>query len=128
MLNKKLPHIPNTNIKKSQKLIPTLFLPLISEELEMINLNSVPSRSASVVTRKTGNEYVLVPVTDNIADMDSVYTLNETGAWIWEQIDGKRTISEIIILLTDEFDIDNDSATADVLDFLTKMNDYLIIK
>jgi hypothetical protein len=60
--------------------------------------------------------------------MDSVYTLNETGAWIWEQIDGKRTISEIIILLTDEFDIDNDSATADVLDFLTKMNDYLIIK
>ena len=94
----------------------------------MINLNSVPSRSASVVTRKTGNEYVLVPVTDNIADMDSVYTLNETGAWIWEQIDGKRTISEIIILLTDEFDIDNDSATADVLDFLTKMNDYLIIK
>ena len=128
MLNKKLPHIPNTNIKKSQKLIPTLFLPLISEELEMINLNSVPSRSASVVTRKTGNEYVLVPVTDNIADMDSVYTLNETGAWIWEQIDGKRTISEIIILVTDEFDIDNDSATADVLDFLTKMNDYLIIK
>jgi len=128
MLNKKLPHIPDTNIKKSQKLIPTLFLPLISEELEMINLNSVPSRSASVVTRKTGNEYVLVPVTDNIADMDSVYTLNETGAWIWEQIDGKRTISEIIILLTDEFDIDNDSATADVLDFLTKMNDYLIIK
>jgi len=94
----------------------------------MINLNSVPSRSASVVTRKTGNEYVLVPVTDNIADMDSVYTLNETGAWIWEQIDGKRTISEIIILVTDEFDIDNDSATADVLDFLTKMNDYLIIK
>ena len=128
MLNKKLPHIPDTNIKKSQKLIPTLFLPLISEELEMINLNSVPSRSASVVTRKTGNEYVLVPVTDNIADMDSVYTLNETGAWIWEQIDGKRTISEIIILVTDEFDIDNDSATADVLDFLTKMNDYLIIK
>jgi hypothetical protein len=94
----------------------------------MINLNSVPSRSASVVTRKTGNEYVLVPVTDNIADMDSVYTLNETGAWIWEQIDGTRTISDIIILLTDEFDIGQDSATADVLDFLTKMNDYLIIK
>ncbi len=94
----------------------------------MINLYSVPSRSASVVTRKTGNEYVLVPVTDNIADMDSVYTLNETGAWIWEQIDGKRTVSEIITLLTDEFEIGNDTATADVLDFLTKMNDYLIIK
>jgi hypothetical protein len=94
----------------------------------MIDLNSVPTRSASVVTRKTGNEYVLVPVTDNIADMDSVYTLNETGAFIWEQIDGSRTIAGLITLLTGEFDIDNGSATADVLDFLTKMNEYLIIK
>ena len=92
-----------------------------------MDLNSIPSRSASVVTRKTGNEYVLVPVTDNIADMDSVFTLNETGAFIWEQIDGIRTIAEIIVLLTAEFDIDNTSATNDVLDFLTKMKDYLII-
>jgi hypothetical protein len=93
-----------------------------------MNPDSVLSHSPSVVTRKTGNEYVLVPVTDNIADMDSVYTLNETGAFIWEQIDGSRTIAGIITLLTDEFDIDNDSATTDVLDFLSKMNDYLIIK
>jgi hypothetical protein len=93
-----------------------------------MDLHSVPSRSSSVVTRKTGNEYVLVPVTDNIADMDSVYTLNETGAFIWEQIDGNRTISGIITLLTGEFDIDNDTATADVVDFLNKMSNYLIIK
>jgi hypothetical protein len=94
----------------------------------MMDLHSVPSRSSSVVTRKTGNEYVLVPVTDNIADMDSVYTLNETGAFIWEQIDGSRTIAEIIALLTVEFDIDDDSAKEDVIDFLTKMDDYLIIR
>jgi len=93
-----------------------------------MDLHSVPSRSSSVVTRKTGNEYVLVPVTDNIADMDSVYTLNETGAFIWEQIDGSRTIAEIIALLTVEFDIDDDSAKEDIIDFLTKMNDYLIIR
>ena len=58
----------------------------------MLNLKSVISQSASIVTRKTGNEYVLVPITNNIADMNSVYTLNETGAFIWEQIDGKRTV------------------------------------
>ncbi|MGD0583742.1 MAG: PqqD family protein [Bacteroidales bacterium] len=93
-----------------------------------MDLRSVPSRSPSVVTRKTGNEYVLVPVTDNIADMDSVYTLNETGAYIWEQIDGNRTISDIIALLTGEFDIDKKTASADLLDFLSKMSAYLIIK
>ena len=45
----------------------------------MTGLKSILSHSPSVVTRKTGNEYVLVPVSNNIADMNSVYTLNETG-------------------------------------------------
>ena len=92
-----------------------------------MNLNSVPSHSPTVVTRKTGNEYVLVPVTGNIADMDSVYTLNETGAFIWELIDSKRDLTAIIESLTEEYDIGKDAATADVLDFVNKMNKYLII-
>ena len=62
----------------------------------MTGLKSVLSHSPSVVTRKTGNEYVLVPIANNIADMNSVYTLNETGAFIWEHINGKRSVEEII--------------------------------
>ena len=93
----------------------------------MVDLKSVPSHSPSIVTRKTGNEYVLVPVTDNIADMNSVYTLNETGAFIWEQIDGKNNINNIIEKLTAEFDIASDTARSDVLAFLNEMNKYLII-
>lgn len=94
----------------------------------MTSLKAIPSHSSSVVTRKTGNEYVLVPITNNIADMDSVYTLNETGAFIWEQIDGKKSVHEIINELTNEFEIDDDTATEDVLLFLDDMNKYLIIK
>ncbi len=94
----------------------------------MADLKSVPSHSPSVVTRKTGTEYVLVPVADNIADMDSVYTLNETGAFVWEQIDGKRTIEEIISALTGEYEIDRATATSDVLSLIDEMSKYLIIK
>ena len=94
----------------------------------MTALNSVLSHSPSVVTRKTGNEYVLVPISNNIADMNSVYTLNETGAFIWELIDGKREVEEIISELTKEYDIDALTARADVMDFVEKMNKYLIIK
>lgn len=91
-------------------------------------LNQIPSRSPSVVTRKTGNEYIIVPVTDNIADMDSIFTLNETGAFIWEQIDGEKSVEEIIRLVVDEFEIDRDTATKDVLGFLGTMKEYMIIK
>ena len=93
----------------------------------MAGLKSILSQSATIVTRKTGNEYVLVPITNNIADMNSVYTLNETGAFIWEQIDGKRNVEEIISALITEYDIDKQNAESDVFSFIENMNKYLII-
>lgn len=93
----------------------------------MANLKSVPVRSDSIVTRKTGDEYVLVPLANNIADMDSVYTLNETGAFIWELIDGKRRVEDLIEAVIEEYDTDKETATSDVLSFIDTMSKYLIV-
>ncbi len=94
----------------------------------MIDLNSQVSRTPSVVTRKTGNEYVLVPVANNIADMNSVYTLNETGAFLWELIDGKKSVKDLIDAMVLEYDVNEETATEDVLSFIEAMSKYLIIK
>lgn len=94
----------------------------------MTNIDSIPSHSPSVVSRRTGNEYVLVPVTANIADMDSVYTLNETGAFIWDQIDGQKSLREISEALKTEFDVEEDKALGDVLEFAEALQKFLIIK
>ena len=93
----------------------------------MIALDSVYSRSPKIVARKTGDEYILVPVSDNIADMKSVYTMNSTGAFIWEKLDGQIAVNEIIMLVQNEFEIDSQSASDDVLAFLGELNDFLII-
>ncbi len=93
----------------------------------MTGLKSILSHSPSIVTRKTGNEYVLVPIANNIADMHSVFTLNETGAFIWEQINGVRSVEEIIDLLTAVYNIDNEKASSDVFAFIDDMYKYLII-
>jgi hypothetical protein len=93
----------------------------------MTGLKSIFSHSPSIVTRKTGNEYVLVPVTNNIADMKYVYTLNETGAFIWEHINGNSSVEDIINALTVEYDIDKKKAESDVFSFVENMSKYLII-
>lgn len=93
----------------------------------MADLKSVLSHSPSIVTRKTGNEYVLVPVSNNIADMNSIYTLNETGAFIWELIDGKKCVGDLIDALTDEYEIDRETATSDIFSLIENMSKYLII-
>jgi hypothetical protein len=93
----------------------------------MTGLKSILSHSPSIVTRKTGNEYVLVPVTNNIADMHSVYTLNETGAFIWDHIDGIRSVEDIIASVTEEYEIDYENASEDVFSFIDDMSKYIII-
>ena len=100
---------------------------MIDKRISMTGLKSILSHSKSIVTRKTGNEYILVPITDNIADMNCVYTLNETGAYIWDKIDGKRNVEEIIAALTDEYDIDTQNAEKDVYSLIENMSKYLII-
>jgi hypothetical protein len=91
----------------------------------MISLSSIPSHSPDVVFRRINDEFLLIPLTDNIADMDSLYRLTETGAFIWELIDGERAISDITSKVTEEFDVGLDVAEKDTLGFFGEVQEFL---
>jgi len=94
----------------------------------MITISSIPSHSPSVVSKRIKGEYLLIPLTKNIADMDSLYKLNETGAFIWDAIDGDRTISDITLMVTEEFETEWIKAEQDTLDFITEIQNFLQIR
>jgi hypothetical protein len=94
----------------------------------MITISSIPSHSPSVVSKKIKGEYLLIPLTKNIADMDSLYRLNETGAFIWDAIDGNRTISDITLMVTEEFETERYKAEEDTLEFITAIQKFLQIR
>jgi len=91
----------------------------------MISPVSIPLHSERVVGRKINNEFLLVPLTSDIADMDSLYRLNETGAFIWEAINGKNCIRDITLMMTQEFKVSSDEAEKDLLFFLTEVQDFI---
>lgn len=93
----------------------------------MAGLKTIFSHSKSIVTTRTGNEYVLVPIANNIADMNSMYTLNESGAFIWEHINGENSVEDIINEMMKEYEVDNETASNDVFSFIGDMRSYLII-
>ncbi len=74
-------------------------------------------RSPSVVARNIAGECVLVPIRDNARDLDTIYTLNEVGREIWEMMDGKHTLEEILGELRDRFDAPEDELRRDLLGF-----------
>jgi hypothetical protein len=91
----------------------------------MISVSSIPSHSPRVVFRRINDECLLIPLTDNIADMDSLYRLNETGVFIWEMIDGKRDIRDITARMAEEFDVDPDEAEKDIMQFFEQVQGFL---
>ena len=57
--------------------------------------NSTLTRNENFVFRHIVEEMVLVPIRQNVAELDSIYTLNELGAFIWEHLDSPRSHTEL---------------------------------
>jgi len=91
----------------------------------MISLSSIPSHSSSVVYRRINDEFLLIPLTADIADMDSLYRLTETGAFIWELIDGELAISDITSKVAEVFDVEREVAEKDILAFFEEVQEFL---
>jgi uncharacterized protein YoxC len=67
----------------------------------MIDLDSIPRRSPTVVSRLLDDEAVLVhPV------QGKVRVLNPVGARVWELADGQRTLGAISRVIASEFAAD----------------------
>lgn len=71
-------------------------------------------QSEHVVSRKIGEETILVPVNRAVGDLDNVYALNETAAYIWEHIDGDKDLEAIKACLVEEFAVDEQKAEQDL--------------
>ena len=79
-----------------------------------IDGRSVLKRSADVVCRQVGHESILVPIRHNVGNLDYVYTLSPVAARIWSLLDGTRTADEIVDAICAEFDVNRETAVADL--------------
>lgn len=66
--------------------------------------SKIPRKNKDIVCREIGGETVLVPIYRDSRDLNSIYTLNQSAAWVWDKIDGKRSWGEIRELLLKHFD------------------------
>jgi hypothetical protein len=78
-------------------------------------------KDLNIVFRKIADECILVPIKQRASDVDSIYTINEVGSFIWEQIDGVKPLSEIRDTIVNEFEVASEVAEVDLLEFLQQL-------
>ncbi len=74
-----------------------------------------------VVTRRIAGETVIVPVKGGVGDLNSIYTLNQTGTLIWELLGAEVPVTDIVSALCREYDVGKDAAESDIEEFLNAL-------
>lgn len=70
---------------------------------------------------------VIVPTGSNIVDFSAMITLNDTGAFLWNNIKDDITEEELTAVLLAEYDVDEDTARADVAEFVSVLKEKKVI-
>ena len=84
-------------------------------------------KKETIVARKIHGSAFLIDISDNYSgDQCAIYEINETGMFIWGNIDGNRSIEELTVLLKDAIvdAIDDQILHDDVKEFI----DTLIVR
>ena len=78
-------------------------------------------KNSSMVGQRVSTEVILVPVKQNVTDLQCIYTLKNVGARIWELLDSEETVAGIVSVLTNEYEVERPQAETDVIDFLAQL-------
>lgn len=70
------------------------------------------------VLREIAGTWVVLPLAKNKADFNGMITLNESGLLLWKRLEGGATREDLISLLTEEYEVSEETASADVDKFL----------
>ena len=85
--------------------------------------DQVFEKNENFVFRQIDDETILVPIKDNLGDMGSIYNLNEVGAFVWEQLNGKASLADIKHMLLETFEVCEREADADLSDFVNQLRE-----
>ncbi len=75
------------------------------------------------VLRTMGTNHLVVPVGAQTVDFRCIITLNETGAFLWQQLQQERQPEELAAALLEEYDVTPDQAATDVASFVGKLQE-----
>ena len=82
---------------------------------------------AGFMLKKIIDDYIVVPTGDNIVDFAVAVSLNETGAFLWKELETEKSFEELVDALSKEYEIAEDEVVEDVKEFveLLKTHSFL---
>jgi hypothetical protein len=84
-------------------------------------LEKIYSKNNEIVTRRILDETILVPIRGKLANMQRIFALNPVAEYIWKNINGQKSLNEILKEIEDNFEVSKEQALADLIEFVTDL-------
>ena len=74
-----------------------------------------------LIKRELCGEAFLVPLGKTVYDSNGLYALTELGSFIWDLLPQAETEEDILCRILEEYEVDEQTAKADLKEFLDKL-------
>ena len=87
-----------------------------------VSLDGLYRPSEDIVARTIEGELIIVPLVAGIGDLeDELFTLNETAKAVWDRLDGKRTLRDVLKELLSEFEAPEGEIEQDLIGLVDEL-------
>ena len=73
------------------------------------------------IVRDIAGECVLVPTGTTTQEFNGLITLTDTARFIWENLEKVESTQEMVSLITENYEIDEETAMKDTYQFVTQL-------
>ncbi len=91
----------------------------------MMDFKLIAAQKPKFVAKLIGDELMLVPLKKSVGNMDEMFSLNETAAFIFNQIHENSTEEEIFNLISAEFNVGDFDIKGDIDQFVHQLAEYM---
>jgi len=73
------------------------------------------------VLRQVADTWCVLPLAEETLNLNGMLTLNDSGAFLWKTLEGGAGSEELAAALMGEYEVDPQTAEADINEFLDKL-------
>ena len=81
-----------------------------------------------MIFRQIAGDNVLVPGADATLDLNGLFVMTDTAAFIWNILPQVENETEILEKMLEEYEIDEETAKNDIAEFLGRLREFGIIE
>ena len=86
-----------------------------------MNMATTYRKKDKIAGRSIAGESFLIPVCGQPAGMENIFVLNPLADFIWQRLDGERSLEAIVAEIIENYDVEGEQASVDAVDFIGRL-------